>query len=575
MDLTLFLFDSRKTLRGVFSKGIARCVHDERNHTLSAEIPIHHAARPGEYLGLACVDGRFRIFCIDYADEDEDTATTAITATDAAVDELSGTIISRAEAENITAEKEVREIIAAAGWTVGVFEADEKTGSVKSGMVSAWDALSDAGKAYNMFVEPHYTFAGNRITGKTVDVLAKKPVYRGRLVEHGNDASSIRISYGKRPRPAIYPIGADGLNIAGVVWSKETGDPVDKPAGQLWIGVPEAVEEYGERGQTYEEPNITDANELARKAWEKAKEAAKPEITATARISDMEMIAGQDWKKIRMFDLVRVRPKYGQDAEEQAIRIERDYVRYADTKITLGKEQESSAKQVKALLKSSAVTASRLSSHGRGIGANTTLLADTNVRLYELDGYTRTELSNVSIQLSAQEAAIVLKASREDLAETDRKTSEALIRLDAAESEILLKASLEQVAGVESKVDEVSVRLNAAEKKIELKADYIDLQGYVTAEQLETTKAEIEVAWSELIRTDTLYVTGDASVTNTLTAGKISASGGFRLNGRDVSTTTVPVVTEFTQASGQTAPTTDITFLLTVTGTDTSKTVAA
>lgn len=555
MDLTLFLFDSRQTLRGILSKGIARCVHDERNHTLSAEIPIHHAARPGEYLGLDCVDGRFRLFCIDYADEDEDTATTAITATDAAVDELSGTIINRTEAESITAEKTVREIIEAAGWTAGIIEAGDKTGSVKSGLVSAWNALGDAAKAYNLFMAPHYTFAGNRITGKTVDVLAKSPVYRGRLVERGNDASSIRISYGKRPRPAIYPIGADGLSIADVVWSQEKGDPVDKPEGQLWIGVPEAVEEYGEHGQTYEEPNITDANELTRKAWEKAQDAAKPEITATARISDMEMIAGQDWKKIRMFDLVRVRPKYGQDAEEQVIRIERDYVRHADTKITLGKEQDSSAKQVKALLKSSAVTASRLSSHGRGIGANTTLLADTNVRLYELDGYTRTELSNVSIQLSAQEAAIVLKASREDLAETDRKTSEALIRLDAAESEILLKASLEQVDGVESQVDEVSVRLNAAERKIELKADYIDLQGYVTADELATEIADISATFAESISTEYLVASTYATF-----------NCPIRYQGSTVGRSPLTVVTSFTQASGETAQTTDMTILNTALG---------
>lgn len=553
MDLTLFLFDSRQTLRGILSKGIARCVHDERNHTLSAEIPIHHAARPGEYLGIACVDGRFRLFCIDYADEDEDTATTAITATDAAVDELSGTIISRAETESVTAEKAVREIIEAAGFEVGVYEANDKTSSVKSGMVSAWEALSDAAKAYNLFMAPHYTFAGNRITGKTVDVLAKNPVYRGRLVERGNDASSIRISYGKRPRPAIYPIGADNLNIAGVAWSKANGDPVDKPAGQLWIGVPEAVEAYGARGQTYEEPNITDANELTRKAWDKAQEAARPEVTATARISDMEMIAGQDWKKIRMFDLVRVRPKYGQDAEEQVIRIERDYVRHADTKITLGKEADSSAKQVKALMKSSAVAASKISSHGRGIGANTTMLADTNVRLYELDGYTRTEISNVSIQLSAQEAAILLKASREDLAETDRQLSEVSVRLDAANSELLLKASKAEFYGVESKVDEVSVRLNAAEKKIELKADYIDLQGYVTADKLATEIAKLETAIAENLFVQDL-------------GAKSLQTVNFKLGNDAVTKSGLTVVTSFTQASGETAQTTDTTVLSTALG---------
>lgn len=562
MDLSLFLFDSRSKLRAVISQGISRCVHDERKYLLSAEIPIRHKVRPGEYLGLRCVDGRFRLFAVEYADEDEDTATVSITATDAAVDELAGTIISRAKNESIAANVALREIIEAAGWTVGTYEANDKTGSVKEGMVSAWDALSDAAKTYNLFIEPYYTIEGNEITGKTVDVLAKNPVYRGRLVERGGDASSIRISYGKRPRPMIYPIGADGLTIADVTWSKAKGDPADKPAGQVWIGVPEAIEAYGERGQTYEEPNVEDASELTRKAWDKALEAAKPEITATARINDMEMIAGQDWKKIRMFDLVRVRPKYGEDAEEQVIHIERDYVRPADTKITLGKEQDTSTQQVKRLLKSSEITASKLSSHGRGISAAATGLADTNVRLYELDGYTRTEISNVFIQLSAQEAAIVLKASREDLAETDRKTSEALIRLDAAESEILLKASKGEMAGVESKVDEVSLRLNAAERKIELKADIIDLQGYVTADRLAAEIASLKTGIAENLFVQDL-------------GAKSFQTVNFKLGGNEVKKSTLPVVTSFTQASGETAKTSDVTMLHTEIESATARTPAA
>lgn len=562
MDLTLFLFDSRQQLRGVITQGIARCVHDERNHTLSAEIPIRHAARPGEYLGLACVDGRFRLYAIDYADEDEDTATTAITATDAAADELSGIIIDREEQESVTASEAVRAIIDAAGWTAGTFEAGDKTGSVRAGMVSAWDALSTEAKTYNLYIAPHYTFTGSQITGKTVDVLAKEPVYRGRLVERGSDASSIRISYGKRPRPMIYPTGADGMTIADAEWSKANGDPADKPKGQTWIAVPEAVAQYGERGQTYDAPDVTDVQELMRKAWEKAQEAGKPEITATAKIADMEMIAGQDWKKIRLFDLVRVRPKHGQDAEEQVIRIERDYVRHEETKITLGKEQDTSAKQVKGLLRSSALNARNLSANRLRLAETKTQLEDTNVRLYELDGYTRTEIGNVSVKLNAAEAAILLKASREDLAETDRTLSEVSVRLDAARAELVLKATQAEVAGVESNVANAMIRLSAAEGLIEAKADRIELEGYVTASRLATEIAQLETAIAENLFVQSL-------------GAKSFQTVNMKLGSDSVSKTKVNVVTSFTQASGETAAATEKTILTTAAGSETTQNVAA
>ena len=130
-----------------------------------------------------------------------------------------------------------------------------------------------------------------------------------------------------------------------------------------------------------------------------------------------------------------------------------------------------------------------------------------------------------------------------------------MIRLDAAESEILLKASREQVAGVESQVDEVSVRLNAAEHKIELKADYIDLQGYVTADELATEIADISSAFAESISTEYLVASTYATF-----------NCPIRYQGSPVGRSPLTVVTSFTQASGETAQTTDMTILNTALG---------
>ena len=269
MDLTVYLFDSTKAVSAVITRGIVQLIHKERARALNAEIPIEYAARPGEYLGFACVDGRFRLVAIDYADDDDNTATTIITATDAAKDELTGTVIMVTEQESAAIGTAAKEMLTAAGWTLGLDETDGRTTAVEGGLRSAWDVLVAFETDGNLFIDPYYEFDGKAITGRVVDLLGKKPVYTGRLVQRGTDAENIVITRKNRPRPMIYPQGADGLTIADVVWSKEEGDPVDKPAGQLWIGVPEAVAEYPGQGQVYS-VETDDPAELMAKGWEKA-----------------------------------------------------------------------------------------------------------------------------------------------------------------------------------------------------------------------------------------------------------------------------------------------------------------
>lgn len=393
MDLTVYLFDSTKAVRAVITRGIVQLIHKERARTLNAEIPVKYAAKPGEYLGFACVDGRFRLFAIDYADDDDNTATTIITATDAAKDELAGTVIMVAEQESAAIGTAAKEMLTAAGWTLGIDETDGRTTAVEGGLRSAWDVLAAFETDGNLFINPYYEFDGKAITGRVVDLPGKKPVYTGRLVQRGTDAENIVITRKNRPRPMIYPQGADGLTIADAVWSREQGDPVDKPAGQLWIGVPEAVAKYPGQGQVYD-VETDDPAELMAKGWEKAQESAEAGLTATATISDMEMIRGQSWKSIRLFYIVRVRPRFGQDAEAQVIEIARNYVRNDETKITLGEEPDSSANQIRKLAKTTAANV-------RELGKYKAQWKDMLVTVEELEEYTRTTITQAWIDLKA------------------------------------------------------------------------------------------------------------------------------------------------------------------------------
>ncbi|MBP3657584.1 MAG: phage tail protein [Clostridia bacterium] len=500
------------------TEGIAELIHHERKHTLSAEIKTDSTIASGDYLGIKCVDGRFRLFCVDIADESDEDGTTEITATDAAVDELAGTIITRENGTSVKASEAVAAIASAAGWAIGTNEAGSKTADRKEEILDAWSALEEIEKAYGLYAAPYYVFQDGEIVGRRIDVLAKTPVYRGRLVESGVESDGIVVTRSSRPRPKIYPVGNGSLTIADVVWTKAAGKPVDKPKGQKWIGVPEAVEQYLGRGQTLSLPDVEDAEKLAQAAWEKAQAATKPEITATASICDMEMAAGQDWKSIRIFDVIRIRTRRGEDVEEQVTDIDRNYTQPERTKIILGKEPETSSSQVKQLKEES-------ERHGRGVAGNQTMLRDTLVTVEELDSYTKTTISDVYVKLNAAEAAIELRATREEVAENDayytRRFSEAFMRLDAAEGEIELRASIEEVEGVKSnlsraiirldaaegqiqlkasksavdelteEVKEVSLELDAANEEIRLRAKYIDLEGYVTIGEFEAELAKI------------------------------------------------------------------------------------
>lgn len=576
MDLTVYLFDAAKQIKpgGVITSGIVQLIHKERARTLSAEIPVKYAAKPGEYLGFRCVDGRFRLFAIEYADDDDNTATTIINATDAAKDELTGTVLMVTEQEGAKVGTAARELIQAAGWTVGLGQVGDKVTNIEGGLKSAWMALEALEADGNLFIDPYYEFDGHAVTGRVVDLCAKDPVKCGRLVQRGTDAENIVITHKGRPRPMIFPVGEDNLTIADVVWDTKKGDPVDKPAGQLWIGVTEAVAAYPGQGQVLT-VTTDDPAELMAKGWEKAQQATAPGMTATAMISDMEMVKSQTWKSIRLFYLVRVRPRFGQDAEAQVIEIARNYVRNDQTKITLGEEPDSSAKAIRGLVK-------KTEANTRELGKYKAEWKDMLVTVKELDEYTRTTITQAWIDLKAgTESSFAQIGSRLDntdaqnekqfrtLSESvltlqndlDSATAQLTARLTQAEGEtqrmnealLLLDANLnDATAALSARVDdnEAAIVAKASElgTRIDLKADVTYVQTLV-AEKIEAAKSEIGYAISENILTNYLIAYNNIQSHGWMEAPTIRATSGFEFRGNSVSKTTLSVVTGISGAS--------------------------
>lgn len=115
------------------------------------------------------------------------------------------------------------------------------------------------------------------------------------------------------------------------------------------------------------------------------------------------------------------------------------------------------------------------------------------------------------------------------------------------------------------------ISLNAEE--IELRAKIVDVTTLV-ADAIEAAIADFGYTISESISTDKLTVDGNAWVLGTITVGTEVSTAALKIGGSSVSKTTIPVVTEFTQALGESAETTDYTLLTTAVGEEISHDVA-
>ena len=99
------------------------------------------------------------------------------------------------------------------------------------------------------------TVEGNEITGRYVDILARRGADTGKRFEYGKDLVEVKRTVDiTKLKTALRGWGKgeeteDGfgrrIDFKDVEWSIANGDPVDKPLGQDWVGDPDALKDNG------------------------------------------------------------------------------------------------------------------------------------------------------------------------------------------------------------------------------------------------------------------------------------------------------------------------------------------
>ena len=373
--------------------------------------------------------------------------------------------------------------------------------------------------------------------------------------------------------------------------------------GKDYIEVEGAKAKWGNKYLLKSFSGISNASTLLKEAKQYIKNHYE-ELPESLEITAIDLkLLGVNVESIHVGDVVRVTSTpNGVDKDYTCSAISYNLSQFGKTKYTLGKPKQDFTKKYNQY---SSSTSSAINNTNSSLGRTNGRLSETqsklekyitatddtlalmhenillnanhieaNAKQIELNATLDADkFTQVSVELDAINATLALKAEAEDV---EKNFNSVEVKLDAMEGEIALKASTEDVNG---QINEVNLTLNSHDGRITANANNIielnsqlvsvsgDLEvlGKTFTEQLEATKADISWLEGKVINTKTLNAT-TVSATGHLVGPDLGVSGEARLGslvlgGSSVSKSGLTVVSSFTQASGETAPTTNITLL--------------
>ena len=378
--------------------------------------------------------------------------------------------------------------------------------------------------------------------------------------------------------------------------------------GKDYIEVEGAKAKWGNKYLLKSFSGISNASTLLKEAKQYIKNHYE-ELPESLEITAIDLkLLGVNVESIHVGDVVRVTSTpNGVDKDYTCSAISYNLSQFGKTKYTLGKPKQDFTKKYN---QNSSRTSSSINDTNSSLGRTNGRLSETqsklekyitatddtlalmhenillnanhieaNAKQIELNATLDADkFTQVSVELDAINATLALKAEAEDV---EKNFNSVEVKLDAMEGEIALKASTEDVNG---QINDVNLTLNSHDGRITANAENIiqlnsqlvsvsgDLEvlGKTFTEQLEATKADISWLEGKVIKTTTLEAT-TVRATGHLVGPDLGVTGEARLGslvlgGSSVSKSSLTVVSSFTQASGETASTKNVTLLTTSLG---------
>lgn len=328
-----------------------------RDFTFDFSVPADHEDSQhlveGNLVGLFDLDGELQVFQI-YKTEESHTGTEMRKSvfTEHLFYEMKDDIVKDLRVVDGEAIEAMTKALSESRWEVG--EVD----SFGLGTVNFYysDGVQNIVKTANVYggeLKFRFILDKNQFTQRLVDLKTRRGADTGNRFEFTKDLKEVkRTVESDGLKTALYGRGkGEQLDTGGysrkptfkdIVWRTIDGDPVDKPLGQEWVGLPEALEKFGRVNGTRHkfgtfDVDSTDPLEILQKTYEQLLIVSTPKVTYELSVISLERLSGYDHKKVRLGDTVFVIDRdLGLTIEARVLEIKYDPTNPENMTIVLG-----------------------------------------------------------------------------------------------------------------------------------------------------------------------------------------------------------------------------------------------
>nr|DAI24857.1 MAG TPA: tail protein [Caudoviricetes sp.] len=221
-------------------------------------------------------------------------------------------IIKDKRLQSVTADQALNVALEGTGYRLGVKEGLTKVNKTNFYYISPREALVKIIEAFNCEFRVRYEFVENKIINRYIDLYHRQGSYSGVQFEYGNNALEVTmeedsdnvvtalIGRGKGEESTDSEGNATGgygrrIEFTDIVWTKASGKPIDKPAGQNYIVLNDDIENKGlyqngelkHRWGVFVDEEIEDKEVLLKATYQELLKLNNPIRKYKARILDL------------------------------------------------------------------------------------------------------------------------------------------------------------------------------------------------------------------------------------------------------------------------------------------------
>ncbi|VHD14907.1 phage protein [Streptococcus pyogenes] len=405
------------------------------------------------------------------------------------------------------------------GYQVGKVEGISEVRTLSYYYISPRAALIKVVEAFNCEFNVRYTFVNNKITSRYIDLKKRFGKPTGKQFEHGNnllkvvyeestdDIVTCLIGRGKGEEiqhEEAEPKDVEGhlpqeerwqgygrrIEFTDVVWSVEKGDPIDKPAGQNFVALDSAREEYGlsqngelkHRWGVFVNEEIEDKTELLKATWEELQRLSIPIRIYKAEILD---IGPETWKGDSVaiiYDEVKIAFETRVDEIDiDKLNFNRSVVTLGDYSVVQNRESRSRKEAVQNMIDESLETITDLGMTFQEFLQGIEKRIETGKKEME-DNWRKVNLEFDNFKKKVELEGLQFKTLKEQIKEVDERTDKELEEFRATLKNLTLPEEAIKKITEAIKVDDIP----------SLKQNFDDLKNKVS-ETSETARLNAEI----------------------------------------------------------------------------------